>query len=246
DDLLTRGLYARANDVREDAPKPWATREHVAIRAQAGAVAEADLRPLPVGPHRCHRNLAVGSTNSHQLACDRVARVPRQQIPTFVFQIDFRDRVEADLRPTLRASGGIHLLVLQFELAEEWQRLPRVAVICARHHPEYAGASVELLAAVPIPLAPQRERSRRHLDVFPCRTVDRSDDPRFSAGARTGVSRTPRIDERHLRASPAQVQSRPAPEGACANNGHTDWRRASASCRNGRRCRENDGRLQKL
>src|SRR5207302_1150169 len=122
---------------------------------------EADIGPLTLRPNRHDGGLAVRSSDPNQFAHDRVARMPGQEVPAFVFEVDLPNAVETDLRPPFRGSNWINLVVLQFEVAEERQRLTRVAVVGACH-PEDAGPGVELLARASIPLGPQRERPRRH------------------------------------------------------------------------------------
>src|SRR6185295_13600551 len=97
-----------------------------------------------------------------------------------------------------------------------------VAVIGAGH-PQDAGAAVERLTDQVIPLAPERERPGRHLDVPACGPVDGSDDACVAAGARAAVSRTPRIDQRDVRAGASQVQRRPSAECAGAYDRDTKW-----------------------
>src|SRR5205814_9915802 len=142
-------------------------------------------------PH--HAGRTVGSANAHQLERHRIAGVPCREISALVFEADARDAIEADLWPASGGGGRIDLFELEPELTQEWQRLRHVAVIGARH-PQHARSSVELLAGGLVPLAPERERPRGHLDVLPCRPVDRANDTRLAAGARAAVARSPRVE----------------------------------------------------
>ena len=145
EDLLPCRPHTPANHVREEPAKPGSAREHVAVRGQGAAVAEPHVRPPAVRSDRRDRSLAVGSSNPHEFACNGIARVPGQEIAAFMFEVDLPDAVELDLRPSLRGDGRFQLLVFELEVAQEGQRLTRIAVVRARQ-PQDAGPPVELLA----------------------------------------------------------------------------------------------------
>ena len=205
-DLLPRRPHAIADDVGKECAEPRPAREDVDLR-------HAALEQLL----RLHGLGAIRSTRFHEHVAHDAARAARRQRPRARLEPDRLHSLKVDLRITPHRVVERDLIDGEPDLVKDRHRRSNVRVITAVQ-PQRPRLDVDRLGGRRFELLPKLVRALHHLDINAIGAVDRADDARLAAGARSRVPRSPRIDERDLRAALQQMERRPAAECAGADD----------------------------
>src|SRR5919112_3518357 len=150
---------------------------------------------------------------------DQLARASRRQVTSFRLVVNILDSIKPQLGKAPRRFGGGPALDFEAPFTERLDRTAGMPII-TRVHPESAGAVVYLCSPARLRLPPENKRARNPLDVVGVTAVGPADHTRVFAGGGPGVSRSPGVEQYHLRALSQKVERRPTAESASAYDRH--------------------------
>ena len=140
--------------------------------------------------------LTVGAALTLDALLHELARLARQQHARIRLEVGDAHAFERDLRKALRGLLRIERLHCDSPLFQQRERLGCELVVVFKHV-EDARSQKDRTLPAGFGVTPQFRRADHEVDINRVAVVERSNEPRLVARARSRVPRTPGVDERH-------------------------------------------------